>query len=102
MIIIVVHRFDQSVDVMLSTMVGYGYFEYKCDAEQSFLRVTVADHLKDREVLQNGVHHVLFRQILQFVDEVYHVFTHWRPDNSEKIAAIYRFRMLHLQKEEDA
>ncbi|TRY73906.1 hypothetical protein TCAL_15726, partial [Tigriopus californicus] len=36
-------------------------------------------YLKNRKVLENGVHHVLFREMLEFEDEVDHVFTHWRP-----------------------
>lgn len=38
-------------------------------------------YLKDGEVLENAVHHVLFWQVLQFVDEIDHVLAHgWTTD----------------------
>ena len=36
-------------------------------------------YLKDGKVFKNAVHHVLFRQVLQFVYKIDHVFAHWRP-----------------------
>jgi len=33
-------------------------------------------HLKDGEIFENAVHHVLFWQVLQFVDEINHIFAH--------------------------
>ena len=38
-------------------------------------------YLKDGKVFKNAVHHVLFRQVLQFVYKIDHVFAHWRPLN---------------------
>lgn len=33
-------------------------------------------NLEDGEIFENAVHHVLLWQVLQFVDEINHIFAH--------------------------
>lgn len=39
---------------------------------------TIQIHLQNSEVFKNAIHHVFFRQMLEFVDKVDHVFAHRR------------------------
>lgn len=60
-------------------------------------------YLQDSEVFENTVHHVLFRQMFEFVDKVDHVFAHRRavdPVNalSSLQAGILRLRHTHSQQ----
>lgn len=64
----------------------------------TFLHTTT--YLEDGEVLENAVHHVLFRQVLQFVDEIDHVFAHGRFSDAVDEPAVlkpgvFRFHLLH-------
>jgi len=36
----------------------------------------MSTYLKDGEIFENAIHHVLFWQVLQFVDEINHIFAH--------------------------
>lgn len=46
-------------------------------------------YLKDSEILENAVHHVLFWQVLQFMYEVDHIFAHGRTANTIDEPAIF-------------
>lgn len=62
-------------------------------------------YLKDGEVLENAVHHVLLWQVLEFVDEIDHVLAHGRTADAIDEPAIFepsvlRFHFLyHLLSE---
>lgn len=53
-------------------------------------------NLQNGEVLEDAVHHVFLRQVLQFVDEVDHVLTHGRTWNTIHEATILEPRILLL------
>lgn len=55
-------------------------------------------NLQYGEVFQYTVHHVFFRQLLELVNEVYHVFTHWRSVNSVNKPAVFIVTKLSLQE----
>lgn len=55
-------------------------------------------NLQYGEVFQYTVHHVFFRQLLELVNEVYHVFTHWRSVNSVYKPAVFIVTKLSLQE----
>lgn len=67
---------DKFVDMMLCSVFASGDFKHVGDAQESLVRVTVCHDLQDGEVFQHTVHHVFFWQMLEFVYEVDHVFTH--------------------------
>ena len=81
---------------MLGSVLGGGHFEDIGDGEESLLGVPVGDHLEDSEVLQDAVHHVLLRQVLQLEDEVDHVLTHGTAVNLEQVTTILKARTLRL------
>lgn len=55
-------------------------------------------YLQDGEILQDAVHHVLLREVLEFVDKVDHVFTHGRTMDSIYKPAVLQPRVLCLQE----
>lgn len=91
-------RFGKPVYVMLGAVFRDGHFEDKCNAQKRFLRIAVGNNLKDSEVFQNGVHHVLLRQILQFVDEINHVLAHCRAIQSIHKSAVLERGKLRLRR----
>lgn len=58
--------------------------------------MTAPTHLEDGKVLENAVHHVLLRQVLQFVDEVDHVLAHGRTVNTIHKPAVLKPGVLRL------
>lgn len=52
--------FDKSVYVMLGPVLGSWDFKNIGDAKKGFLSVTIGYYLKNCEVLQHAIHHVLF------------------------------------------
>ena len=86
----------QFVNVMLCAVLRGGHFKHVSDAEQRLLRVPVGDHLKDGEVLQHAVHHVLLGKMFQLVDEVDHVLAHWRPVDLVKVSPAFKSWPLSL------
>lgn len=62
---------------MLGSMHTRGDFEHIRDAQKCLLSVSIGHDLQYCEVFKDTVHHVLLRQMLQLVNEVDHVFTHW-------------------------
>lgn len=59
-------------------------------------QIKVKTHLKDGKILQDAVHHVLFRQSLEFVYEVDHVVAHRRPVNAVHVASVLQSRKFRL------
>lgn len=55
------------------------------------------EYLQDGEILQDAVHHVLLREMLEFVDEVNHVFAHGGAVNAVDKAAVLQPCILCLQ-----
>ena len=80
--------FDQSVDVVLSSVVRHRYLEDEGNAQQRLVGVPVGDDLQYREVLEDRVHHVLFRKIFEFVDEVDHVNAHLATIQAVDVATV--------------
>ena len=64
------------------------------------MSVTIGYYLKDCEVLQHAVHHVLLGEVLQLQDEVDHVLAHWASVNlveisSSLVSGIFCFNFFH-------
>lgn len=57
-------------------------------------------HQQNSEVLQYTVHHVLFWQVFELVDEVNHVFAHRRATDSVDKTPVFKPRILRLIKGE--
>lgn len=55
------------------------------------------EYLQDGEILQDAVHHVLLREMLEFVDEIDHVFAHGGAVDAVDKAAVLQPRVLCLQ-----
>ena len=70
---------------MLSSVFRSGDFKNIGDAKEGFLSVSISYHLKDCEVFQDTVHHVLFREVLELENKVDHIFTHWASVNLVKV-----------------
>lgn len=52
-------------------------FDYKRKLHARInITMILPTYLEDGEVLENAVHHVLLWQVLQFVDEIYHILAH--------------------------
>ena len=81
---------------MLCAVLRGGHFKHVSDAEQRLLRVPVGDHLKDGEVLQHAVHHVLLGKMFQLVDEVDHVLAHGAAMDLVKVSSSFISWMLCL------
>ena len=73
--------------MVLGAVLAGGHLEHVGNAEEGLLRVQVGDDLQDREVLQDAVHHVLLRQMLQLQDEVDHVLAHGAAVDLVEVAA---------------
>jgi len=73
-----------------------GHFKNVSSAEESLLGVPVGDNLEDGEVLQDAVHHVLLRQVLQLQDEVDHVLAHGAAVDLVQVATILKPGTLRL------
>ena len=54
-------------------------------------------YLQDGEILQDAVHHVLLREVLEFVDEVDHVLAHGGPVDAVDEPAVLQPRVLRLR-----
>ena len=54
-------------------------------------------YLRDGEVLQDTVHHVLLGEVLELVDEVDHVFAQRRAVDSEHVATPLKASILRLE-----
>jgi len=83
---------------MLGSVLGSGHLEHVGDTEERLPSVSVGDDLEDGEVLQDTVHHVSLGEMLQFPDEVDHIFTHWTTVDLVEIspALVPRVLRLHL------
>lgn len=80
---------DQLVHVVLGAVLTGGDLENEGNAEQGFLGIPVRNNLQDGEILQDTVHHVLLREVLEFVDEVDHVFAEGRAVDAIGIVSIF-------------
>lgn len=60
------------------------------------IRNKIRTHLQNGEILQNTVHHVLLRQVLQLVYEIDHVLAHRRPVYPVHEPAVLQSRILRL------
>lgn len=87
---------DESIDVVLCSVLVVGHLEHTRHTQQGLLSVSVTHNQQNREVLQHTVHHVFLRQVFEFVDEVDHVFTHRRATNSVDKAPIFKPGILRL------
>ena len=58
-------------------------------------------HLEDGEVFEDRVHHVLFGQVLELVDEVDHVLAHGRAVDAVDEAAVLEAGVLGLDLLDD-
>merc|ERR1719483_1185558 len=61
---------------MLRPVLGSGHFKHIGNAQQRLLSVSVRNHLKNCEIFQNTIHHVLFWEVLELENKVDHVLTH--------------------------
>ena len=77
-------------------MLRGGHLKHVGDGEEGLLGLPVADHLQNREVLQDAVHHVLLWQVFQLQDEVDHVLAHGTALDLEQISPILKARTLRL------
>lgn len=87
---------DESIDVVLCSMVIVRHLKYTRHTQQRLLSVSVAHHQQNCEVLQHTVHHVFLRQVFQLVDEVDHVFTHGRTADSVDKPSVFKPGVLRL------
>lgn len=55
-------------------------------------------YLKNCEVLQHTVHHVLFRQLFKFVNKIDHVFAHWGPVNAVNKPTVFEVAKFSLKE----
>lgn len=58
-------------------------------------------HLQYSEVFENTVHHVLFRQVLEFLDKVDHVFAHGRAVDPVNTLASLQAGVLGLRRTQE-
>jgi len=92
--------FNKPVYVMLSAVFGSWDFENISNAKKGFLSVSICYHLKDCEIFQDTVHHILFWEVLELENKVDHVFAHGASVNFIKVppslvSCIFRFHFFH-------
>lgn len=89
MILIVWSWFRQSVQCMLCSIIRNSYFKNESDTKKCFWSFSIWDHLKNCKIFQDWIHHIFFGKIFQFVNEIYHIFTHFTPIQPVYISTVW-------------